>query len=540
MQRVPLDLVLLTLAALALRVAWLGFSFHSSDEVELAHRILVHDGWGWMVEEPYGLWISLLGKLSALAVASLGIPLTEFWWRLPIAVAGAALVPVAHAGMRGLGCTPRAARVAAGCAAVFPIHVFHSRYLWGYEVLGALGAVCAITTLVRFFALPTRRRGLLAGSASAAYLLSHGYILPFFAVLLALPALLGPGEGAGPAAIWRRFLAGATLYVTRGVLVPIVLAAPIYQFAIRHAFEKRTRFGPFIWPYCVEILQNVGWLLLVPTVVALAWFGVEAVRRRVSHDDRTLVLGGVAASYLLPIFLMVPPGITLTRNYLLIGPLFAVLAAVAFLDSRGVWARAGARTTAATALVLVGTGWGAFESYFSLDRWLDPSAVRWERGALYPDPGTKAIGYLMRRLVPPGAHVLFVHRRMEIPNVDYYVGFAHATRAFNDRSLRRSRSDFALSRGWADYVVLDPEQRSFCARDLDFEPCLELRAGGELRALVYAKSGRRLDLAAMPGAPESWLREWNACFDREIASGIGDAVLGRAGVGNGVPTAAPR
>lgn len=505
----------LTLLAIGLRVAFLGYTFVSSDDIELAHRVLLREGYSWMVEEHYGVLISLLVKLHAKLVVALGVTLTEFWWRLPVALAGASLVPAVFLAMRGVGLNSRAAMVAAGFMAVLPIHVFHSRYLWGYEAIGAVCAVMAVAALIRFFDRPGVRRGVIAGLLCSLYLMSHGYILPFFGVFLLIPALLGDRVDSNPL---RRCVRGIKLYFTKGVFVPIVLAAPIYRHAIEHALEKRTRFGVYAWQYSGEVVQNIGLFLAVLVIVAALAFGVSWRRSRtVLPSDRSglviLALAGIGIGYLLPIFLMTPPGVTLTRNYLILGPMFLVLAAVAVFDRRDLWQRGWARAVAAVITLL--TGWGAFESYYSLDAWVDPSLVRWERGALLPDPGSKAIGYIVRSALPGDAKVLYIHRKMEPPNVAYYCGMDRPGRAFYDRSLLRSRSNFERSQGWADYVVADAQQVGFFEGS-DWCLLYTLKHGDSRLALVF---GRADEVAVFDRLPHG-VGEMNRRFDSDFAPGI--------------------
>lgn len=508
-------LTALTLLAISLRVAFLGYTFVSSDDIELAHRVLLRDGYGWMIEEHYGVLISLLVKLHAKLAVALGVTLTEFWWRLPVALAGASLVPASFLAMRGMGSSTRASFIAAGFMAVLPIHVFHSRYLWGYEAIGAVCAVVAVAALIRFFARPDLRRGITSGLLCALYLVSHGYILPFFGVLLLVPALLCDLDEPNPL---RRCGRGLKLYFTKGVFVPIVLAAPIYRYAIEHALEKRTRFGFYGLHYGGEVLQNLGLFLVVLVIVAaivflVSWRRSQSPLPRDREGLVVLALGGIGVGYLLPIFLMTPPGITLTRNYLILGPMFLVLAAVAVFDRRELWGRGWARGMAA--LVTLLTGWGSFESYYSLDSWIDPSMVRWERGALLPDPGSKALGYIVRTVLPADAKVLYIHRKMEPPNVGYYCGMERPGRSFYDRSLLRSRSDFERSEDWAEYVIADPQQVGFFEAS-NWRLLYTLTHGETRLAMVF---GRSADSSVFDRLPTSFA-ELNRRFDHEFAPGL--------------------
>src|SRR5688572_24224468 len=77
-----------------LRFQQLGNTFQSSDNVELAVRILDRPGWLWMIYEPYGLLISAWVKLWAILVSISGKGLTEFDWKAAVALAGTLQIPV--------------------------------------------------------------------------------------------------------------------------------------------------------------------------------------------------------------------------------------------------------------------------------------------------------------------------------------------------------------------------------------------------------------------------------------------------------------
>ena len=186
----------LILLAFALRSIGLDLTFRSADETAVATRILKFPGFAWMFREYYGLLINLIVKFWAAGVSVLGITLTEFWWKLPVALAGTLYVPLVWGYLGSLGAGTFGRLFGAAMTAVLPIHVMQSRYLWGYEVLGAFFLLLVLWAGRRFFEKPTRRRGAALSLAAGLYLVSHGYILPFLPTLL-LAIVLWPAHDGG-------------------------------------------------------------------------------------------------------------------------------------------------------------------------------------------------------------------------------------------------------------------------------------------------------------------------------------------------------
>lgn len=81
-------LALFFLTGLLLRTLFLGNTFESADNAALADRIVHNRGYAWMVREYYGFIVNFLVKLFAATVSFIGLNLTEFWWKLPVALVG--------------------------------------------------------------------------------------------------------------------------------------------------------------------------------------------------------------------------------------------------------------------------------------------------------------------------------------------------------------------------------------------------------------------------------------------------------------------
>ncbi len=211
--------IVLSLLALSslLRLLFLGNTFQSSDNVELAYKIVKNSGYSWIVREYYGALINVYVKFFVAFLSSLGFTITEFWWKVPIAVLGSIQAPLTYLFLKQrVHCSKSGALVGAAIVSILPIHVFESRYLWGYEVLAVFFVTLAIWSLVSFFEKPTRGSGLVASIFSGLYLISHGYILPFVPMLAAILFLFAPAKDAG---IVAQFASGCKLFIEKFVWV---------------------------------------------------------------------------------------------------------------------------------------------------------------------------------------------------------------------------------------------------------------------------------------------------------------------------------
>ena len=493
-------LVALMAASLALRLPGLGGVFEGSDSVELAARVLVRPGYGWMLHEAYGFLINFVVKVFVGAVSSLGITVTEFWWKLPVAVVGSLQAPLAYLFLRRLRCGEAGAMFGSLALAVLPIHVMQSRYLWGYEVLGAFFVTVAVWALLDFLESPGMGRAAVASVCSALYLMSHNYIVPFPFCILALAALFTVGVREPVA---RRVGWGLHLLVSRFVWVGPLLCLFIYRHALAHGLTKGVRPGLFLWDHLPGFVGNTGWpLALVCTAAA-----VGSVALRGPGRKPALLLALCGAFYLAPLFFLAPPGVTVVRGYMLVGAVFWVLcAAVVFDEAVRRWRRA---VLSAGAVILAVTMWGTVESVFFADQLLDPARVTVERGGVTPDPCTKAAGYLVQKYVPPGATVLAVHRAVEPSNLIYY--FRRERYAYYDLTLEMSLARLRAMKGRADVVVCEAAHVGLMEADAGFLRKAVLLSGGRPRMWIYARPH-----VALPEMRAD-VRDLDRAFDREFS-----------------------
>jgi hypothetical protein len=149
------------------------------------------------------------------------------------------------------------------------------------------------------------------------------------------------------------------------------------------------------------------------------------------------------------------------------------------------------------------------ESVFRVDRGFDPSLVTVDRGGVFPDPGVKAAGYLLRRDLAPAMTVLAIHRNIEPLNLFYYFGRDEV--AYNDLTIPDTRRVFEADANRADVVICEPEQRGFVEASGLFELRVALSSEGLPRLYVFARPS--IPLPSL----EADVRELNRAFDRTYA-----------------------
>jgi len=490
--------VALTALSLSLRMTLLGGTFQSADNAELAVQVLYNPGYEWMTREPYGVLINVLAKLFAGTASALGVTVTEFLWRVPVALIGSLHAAVAYLFLRRLRAGSVGALLGGLAIAVLPVHVMQSRYLWGYEVLGAFTLTLAMWALIAFLKSPRPLTAAAASGLSALYLLSHGYFFPFAGCLVAVTAVFGPGEG-----VPERLRGGAVLLVRKLVWVGPSLAFPLYWYALAHALTRRARAGFYLPEHAWGFLGNVGWPLALCFAAALAL----SVRVRTGGRPVAGLLGVCGLSYLVPLMLAAPPGVTMVRGYMLVGITLLVLCAAVAAGEVG---RAHPRPVlVAGALCLALTLWGTVESVFWLDRLPDPSLVAVERGGVRLDPGSKAAGYVVRKHVPSSAVLLAVHPAVEPPNLFYY--FGRVEYAFYDFTEEQLLRRLTSMRAHMDVVICEPAHKAAMEGQERFPHRLVIMSRGE--PVMWICTTREVELPCEAADAE----ELNRAFDREFA-----------------------
>lgn len=408
-------LALLALAMLFgafFRLAWLGNPFVSSDNAQVAVKTLFNPGYAWMLKENYGILITLIVKIFIGIFSQLGFPLTEFLWKLPIALFGIALIPLVYYALGLIARNRATALVGSWLTACFPLHVMQSRFLYGSEVLSVFFLLCVIVALVRFYEAQSWTRGLIASVAIGLYLISHVYILPFVIVLPIIVIACSIKDATN----WKPALVrGGRLFFTKGLWIIPILISPLLRPALDHTTRKETKFGFYLLDHWEGITGNVGYALLFSIFVSV--FYLFVTRKYCIMVWVFLMCGGV---YLAPLIIGAPPGITVVRGYMVIGLFFCILMVSILLGKWMIFHRNLA--IAATVVIIASTSIGLTLSLFinpHEKRALNAFGVKLERGTIL-DTGIKAAGYLIQRHIPPDKRVLAIHRSVEPPNLLYY------------------------------------------------------------------------------------------------------------------------
>lgn len=487
---------------LVLRLLLLGNTFQSADNAALAEKIL-RFGYRWMIADNYGFLINIYVKLFTAGISALGIDVTEFWWKAPIALAGSLQVPLTYLFLKKLKCHPTGAVLGAAIMAVLPIHVMQSRYPWGYEVLGVLFITLAIWALLDFYERPTVKRGLVASLMLGFYLISHGYIVPFAPCLAAMVILFGRSREQNG---FRAFLRGPRLFFQKYVWVGLVLFFPIYFASLRYTFSKKSELGFYLPSHLLGFFENIGLFLAGAMLAAMLVTLLHKEARR--QQAWLFMLCGCV--YLAPLFFGSPPHVTVERGYMLMGTYFFVIQLCVVFDTVVRQKRRLLYTLAA--ISLAATCWGTMSSLFGRDQWPDPSLVTTERGDVPPDPGSKAAGYLLRKHLPETAKVLAMHRAIERPVLYYY--FGKLDYAFNDLSNNELYEKFLELRDSVDVVITGVENRPKMEADSLFQQKIVISSEETPRMWIYARPGIPLpDL-------NSDVSAFNEAFDEEFPNRV--------------------
>ena len=490
----------LVLVASLLRFLHLGNVFHSSDNAELPARIVVNSGYLWMLQELYGVLISLLVKLFVGFGSALGINIPEFWWKAPVALVGVLQVPLTFAFLRRLGCSHAGAFFGAAFVAVLPIHVMQSRYVWGYEVLGVLFVTLAIWTLLDFFEHPTLISGLGASLFCSLYLISHGYILPSIFCFIVLMLIFVGNNEQDPSA-FSRLHKGVKLVITNKVWLFPLLFLPMAVLPILHTLAKPTRLGFYVFDHVPGFVNNIG----VPLALLLCITIASSIFVKEIRSKHTIFFAICGAAFLTPLFIGTPPGITVVRGYMLMGIYFLLLGALVVVDALLTPKKWLVMITLSVVLVL--TLYGTVESIFGRGQWIDPTYVKVERGSLPPDPGTKAAAYFVRRYASSSHTVLALHRAVEPPNLVYYFGLWE--HSYYDLSLEETIARYLEKREIVDIVICERAQIPYLEADGRFIRRIEILSEGVPRMWIYARPDVEIPTLQVDSS------EINSYFDQE-------------------------
>jgi hypothetical protein len=497
--------ILLSLFSISflLRILFLGNTFQSSDNAELAFKILTNSGYLWIIREYYGALINVYVKLVIGLLSWFGVTITEFWWKIPIAILGSLQAPLTYFFLkRRIGCSNIGALTGAAFISTLPLHVFESRYLWGYEVLAVFFVTLAIWRLIDFFEKPTAKSGLLASVFSGLYVISHGYILPFIPSLVSIILLFGPSKKSG---IVFRFNTGMKLCSQYLVWVFPLLFLPLCVYPLGHSLRKPTRLGFYLQDHLPGFIENVGYFLALLLFAAV----IISLCSKVIRSKYTILFTICGAAYLAPLFFGTPPGITSIRGYMLMGTYFLLLCAAVVLDKLLVTKPSRTFLIFITSACFFLTSWGTVESIFGRDALIDPSGIKIDRGGIPADPGSKAAGFLIRQYVKDSEKVLAIHGAVEPPNLFYY--FGRSQYSFFDLSPKHAIEKFYELKDRVDVVICDEKQASIVEADGSFVRRSLIISEHAPSMMIYARPHVQMPAMSVD------VRDLNEAFDREYS-----------------------
>jgi hypothetical protein len=452
-----------------LRLYLLGNVFQSSDNAELAVRVLENRGLLWMFLDNYGFLINLTVGSFAHFFSILNITLSEFIWKLPVAFIGIVSLPVMGV------LVAKKYEYSYGLLimlffSVHPLHVMQSRYPWGYEIFGALFSLLALHSFFRFLEEKTIKTGLQASFVIGVYMLSHGYFLPFAVVLFGTSFIFQYPLQRNLFKFILPFIQDIKKYYLW--LFPVLLS-PAYFYPLKHALKKRVKPGFYLFDHFEEIVGNLGIGLFC--IVLIGFFLFLRNFKAISSETKSYMFAGIC--YFLPLIFLSQPGLTVVRGYFLVGSVFFTLASLILF-----WKYVNPSWLKYSVLILVFASslWGTWNSVFLRDQGFDPSFTKKDRGTVDEDPGTKTFGFIYQEYFPHDEKVLVLHRNIEPPNIKFYVNTTRCV-SFYDKTLEETEEIFHES-GLYPIVVADKGQSEF----------VDNSAGHKLEATVSSEGVKRL------------------------------------------------
>lgn len=494
-------LITFALLGLFLRIYKLGNPFQSSDNSALAIRIIINKGYLWMFKEYYGLIINVVVKIFAAFLNLLGVTITEFWFKFPIAFFGTLQIPITYLFLLELNCSRKMSLLGAGIVSVLPVHIMLSRYLWGYDIIGLFFLTLVFISLIQFFKKPSDFKAFLFFQFSAFYLISHGYILPFFPAVLLGIWLLGREENSSPIVNLKSNF--SLLFSYRYWLIPLAFL-PLTVPAIHHSLQKKTKIGFYFIFHLKDFLGNTGLFLFGVIIISSLLF--IFLRNGNLIKGAFLWLSGFF--YLAPLFLATPPGITVSKDYMLIGIFFWVMFTIYVFDNliRSEMVKASIFT-----VIFVATLFGTVSSIFFQKEGCISLFVKKGRGGI-EDYGIKSAGYLIQKYVPEKFKILAIHRNIEPENLFYY--FRRKEFAFYDLTLVDSIKIFHEYKDSADIVVCDFEQVEKIQRESNFKERVVFYDNKGIPQLwVFVKTGQNIPLPPL----KVRVNQFNKNFEKEFS-----------------------
>ena len=255
------------------------------------------------------------------------------------------------------------------------------------------------------------------------------------------------------------------------------------------------------------LIQNIGLGLLIIFLIGIYLFFRNF--RKISKEIKIYLFAG--ACYLLPIVFFAQPGLTASREYLMIGIIFLLFAFLILFWNyvKGIFLK-----SFIIIFVYSITLWGTYETIFLRDQHFDPSLVKQQRGTVNIDPGTKTFGYLYWEYFPKDRDVLVLHRSMEPQNTQFYINSTRIL-AFPDKTLAETKKIFLENRN-KSIIITDGKQSVFVKASGEYILEATISAEGSHQVFIFSKNSL--------GLPQKDfnVENFNSLFDQKYLRRLGE------------------
>jgi hypothetical protein len=513
----------------ALRFIGLGAPFESSDQATMAHAVRYNFGIDWILGHQYGPVIAIIYAAYARFMSWMGIGLTEFVHRLPVALVGWLQILITYPLMRRLHRTQIEAALAMLIVAALPTLVTDARLTWAWGYLTVWLFSGSVALWLTFAYLDDRRRWQLAGAVAALIIhcLSNAYSF-------ALPLTLG---SIWAVHVWHAFrnrqhsnrkqllIASLAGYIApcAGVVLAIVgLYMLTGRGQIHHLLNKTDNGTSGL--YLQQIIELPGmWVRQLSFGIgAVAAIGVFAALLKWRQRCFWLAVWAIVA--LLPVLLLTDWNAIGYISAYLIETIYAsaLLAAIVLgsLIRRSMQLpvprmASVAMTALLIAMLFVGTAGdtlaaGAFSTW---------TGVNIQADDISHDTGIKAIGWYVRQHVPEKLMILVLHtnKGLEVPVAEYY--FARRVLACYDLREDMVAPLVTHMADKVDVIVVRHEHEALLENSDRFERVAVVRDQKHVMRAVYAR--QPLGLPKIEIRPEAANKQYDQAFaETEIPQGL--------------------
>lgn len=511
-RRVRLAWFTVVVLAASLRIWNIDAVFESSDQAAMANMIHHNFGIRWIFAHDYGPTLPVIQRSFSTLCCLLGIPVSEWTCRFPVALVSLAQVLISYPLLRRLKASNREAFFATLCVALLPTLVSDGHYAWGYLTVWLLTGTIALWATVAW--LDDRRpvQLVVAGMALFLHCLSNVFafglpivLLLFWIVNLRFDAVIRKGNNEQPnGSAWKLRHLGAPVV---GFVLPCLAALFVIFISwwwtgggqIGRLLAKRDHGAlsgqfhqvlemPAFW--CTQF----GYVFGLITAAGLVW-GCVQLRHPASRRLGLLAIWAVVAAF--PLVILTDwSAVGYPGSYFIEVIYCAGLLGGVFLWrlverlGTGRVSRALSLVVAAGVVIVLGLG-TADECLFG-GQWTRLTGVRTGWGNVRQDTGIKAAGWYVRRYVPADAVVMSLHANdgMEVTVAEYYCG--RRIIAHYDILPAIVAPLLEAMQGHVDVVIVDVEREPLAAKIPGFEQVCVLFNQDKPVRMIYAHRERAL------------------------------------------------